>query len=122
MQGTSYLAASDIAVNPIVGKSVASIINKVCDYATAGVPVVNDQNSREYRELLDEYHAGINCDNNNAQQFADAILTLYRDENLRKDMKSGALRLAKEKFDRNKTYLDFLRIIYKFRIENQKTK
>ena len=117
-----YLAASDIAVNPIVGKSVASIINKVCDYATAGVPVVNDQNSREYRELLDEYHAGINCDNNNAQQFADAILTLYRDENLRKDMKSGALRLAKEKFDRNKTYLAFLRIIYKFRIESEKTK
>lgn len=106
-----YLAASEIAVNPIVGKSVASIINKVCDYATAGVPVVNDQNSDEYRNLLEKYHAGLNCENNNAQQFADAIMKLYQNESLRRQMKDGALRLAREKFDRDKTYLLFVDVI-----------
>ncbi len=106
-----YLAASEIAVNPIVGKSVASIINKVCDYATAGVPVVNDQNSDEYRNLLEKYHAGLNCENNNARQFADAIMKLYQNESLRRQMKEGALRLAREKFDRDKTYLLFVDVI-----------
>ena len=43
MMGT--LMKCDIAVNPIVGKSVSSIINKVSDYAMAGIPVINTQDS-----------------------------------------------------------------------------
>ena len=80
------LMACDCAVNPIIGKSVSSIINKVSDYAMAGVPVINTQNSPEYRELLEEYECGINCENGNAQAMADAILKLYNDEKLKNTM------------------------------------
>ena len=39
------LSSCDICVNPIVGSSVASIINKVGDYAASGLPVINTQNT-----------------------------------------------------------------------------
>ncbi len=105
------LMVCDCAVNPIIGKSVSSIINKVSDYAMAGVPVINTQNSPEYRALLEEYACGINCDNGNAQAIAEAILKLYNDEQLRKTMGENSLKLAQEKFDRTVTYKNVISLI-----------
>ncbi len=105
------LMACDCAVNPIIGKSVSSIINKVSDYAMAGVPVINTQNSPEYRALLEEYECGINCENGNAEAIADAILKLYKDEELKKTMGENSLMLAKERFDRAVTYKNVVALI-----------
>ena len=105
------LMACDCAVNPIIGKSVSSIINKVSDYAMAGVPVINTQNSPEYRALLEEYECGINCENGNAQAMADAILKLYNDEKLKNTMGENSLKLAKERFDRAVTYKNVVALI-----------
>lgn len=44
-QMCGVLVACDMVVNPIVGTSVASIINKHADYAASGKPVLNTQNS-----------------------------------------------------------------------------
>ena len=93
-----------MAVNPIVGKSVASIINKVGDYAAAGVPVVNTQNCTEYRELLETYRAGINCPAGDVDAVARAIGQLYADDSLREQMRQGQQKLAKAKFSRLDTY------------------
>ena len=108
------LEACDIAVNPIVGKSVSSIINKVSDYAAAGTPVINTQNSPEYRELLDKYKAGINVENGNVSALADAILTLYNSIDLRNEMRQNAQTLFEEKFDRQKTYPQLIEKINEF--------
>ena len=105
------LGACDVAVNPIVGKSVSSIINKVSDYAMAGVPVINTQNSPEYRALIDTYNCGINCESGNAQSVADAIEKLYNDAGLKKSMGENSLRLGKEKFDRTVTYKSIINLI-----------
>ena len=105
------LSACDVAVNPIVGKSVASIINKVSDYAMAGVPVINTQNSPEYRKLIDDYNCGINCESGNAQSVANAIEKLYKDKELKKQMGENSSRLAEEKFDRNITYKNIISLI-----------
>ena len=105
------LGACDVAVNPIIGKSVSSIINKVSDYAMAGVPVINTQNSPEYRALIDEYKCGINCESGNAQSVADAIEKLYNDEQLRRSMGESSLLLGKEKFDRTVTYKNVINLI-----------
>lgn len=105
------LRACDVAVNPIVGKSVASIINKVSDYAMVGVPVINTQNSPEYRKLIEDYNCGINCENGNAQAVADAIEKLYKDAELKRQMGENASKLAKEKFDRNVIYKRIISII-----------
>ncbi len=105
------LMACDCAVNPIIGESVSSIINKVADYAMAGVPVINTQNSPEYRALIEKYECGINCDSGNAQAIAEAILKLYNDAELKKAMGENSLKLGKEKFDRNIIYKNIVLLI-----------
>ena len=98
------LSCCDFAVNRIIGKSVSSIINKVADYAAAGVPVINTQNSEEYRQLLEKYNAGINVENGNILAFADAIKTLYEDELLRLAMCKNAKTMFDDLFDRQRSY------------------
>lgn len=100
----AILNSSDIAVNPIMPNSAGSIINKVGDYAATGLPVLNTQESLEYRELIEAYKAGINCINNDAEDLADKILLLYNDETKRIEMGMNNRRLAEEKFDRFVTY------------------
>ena len=105
------LCSCDIAVNPIVNGSAASIINKVCDYAAAGLPVVNTQECPEYRELVDGYQMGINCENGNVQALADAIRLLAGDEALRKRMGANNRRLAEERFDRAEGFKKIIGLI-----------
>lgn len=113
------LCGYDIVVNPIVKGSVASIINKVGDYALSGKPVVNTQESIEYRKLVDLYECGINCECGNAEQVADAIEKLALDSELRSKMGKGAARLGRERFDRRYTYpkiVDALEQICKYKV------
>jgi len=105
------LKACDIAVNPIKKNSAASIINKHGDYAAAGLPVLNTQESQEYRNLIEEYEAGINCINNDAKDISSKILKLYNDKKLRSTMGRNSRRLAEEKFDRKVSYLKILEML-----------
>ena len=107
------MSSCDIAVNPIVGSSVASIINKVGDYAAAGLPVINTQNSSEYRRLLEEYDAGINCNNGDIDDISLALEKLIKNKNLRIKLGKGNRKLAEDKFDRNKTYNKIVDMILK---------
>lgn len=107
----SLLCSCDMCVNPIVKGSAASIINKVGDYALSGLPVINTQESSEYRALIEKYQCGINCECGNAEQVAQAIKKLAADKELRKQMGENSHRLAKEKFDRRNTYLKIIEAI-----------
>ena len=98
------LMTCDIAVNPVVKKSAATIINKVADYAAAGLPVVNTQGCEEYRDLLKEYDAGISVKREDEVEVSQAILELYYNNERLLAMKENALRLFAEKFDRQKSY------------------
>lgn len=107
----SLLCSCDMCINPIVKGSAASIINKVGDYALSGLPVINTQESPEYRALIDEYQCGINCECSNAEQVADAVVKLASDKDLRNRMSEGSRRLAKEKFDRRNTYMKIIEAV-----------
>lgn len=107
----SLLCSCDICINPIVKGSAASIINKVGDYALSGLPVINTQESSEYRALIEEYKCGINCECGNATQVADAIVKLATNKDLRDQMSEGSRHLAQEKFDRRNTYLRIIEAI-----------
>lgn len=98
------LCACDIVVNPIVGSSVASIINKHADYAASGRPVLNTQASPEYRELVEKYSMGINCAAGDAAALAEALGRLMADTSMREAMGANARRCAEERFDRNNSY------------------
>ena len=105
------LKSCDIVVNPIVGTSVATIINKHGDYAASGKPVLNTQDSEEYRALVNEYRMGFNCRNGDAEDLAEKLEKLMDDPELREEMGRNARRCAEEKFDRAKTYRKLTEVI-----------
>lgn len=107
------LKVCDIAVNPIKSGSAGSIINKVGDYAAAGLPVLNTQECIEYMNLVDRYQIGYNCKNNDPEDLAEKLLKLYENENLRKVMGQENRRLAEEKFDRSQTYQEIIELLRK---------
>ena len=105
------LKSCDLVVNPIIGTSVATIINKHGDYAASGKPVLNTQDSGEYRALVDEYRMGINCRNGDAADLAEKLEKLMDDPELREEMGRNARRCAEDKFDRAKTYRKLAEVI-----------
>lgn len=112
------LCACDIVVNPIVGKSVASIINKVGDYAASGLPVINTQESDEYKKIVENYNIGFNCINGDAIDMSKKIENLINNKVLRLEMGKNNRILAEEKFDRNKTYKEICKLVEKNDKEN----
>lgn len=110
----AMLSSSDIAVNPIHDRSAGSIINKVGDYAAAGLPVINTQISEEYRNLVSEYGFGFNCSNDDPADIADKIKYLIENPDIRKKMGLNNRRLAEERFDRAKTYTEIYDAIEKY--------
>lgn len=107
----ALLSLCDIVINPIVGLSVASIINKHADYAAVGRPVINTQNSLEYRSLVENYKMGLNCGNGNVMEIAKAIECLTLNKALRKEMGENACKCAEEKFDRKKSYVKIMELL-----------
>ena len=103
-QMCALLCQCDITVNPIMHNAAQSIINKHGDYASSGLPVVSTQENEEYRNLVDEYHMGFNCINNDADDMAKKLERLIMDEELRKEMGANARCCAEEKFDRKNSY------------------
>lgn len=103
-QMVECLSLCDIAVNPIHKGSAGSIINKVGDYAMAGLPVVNTQECQEYRDLLTQYQAGINCECENSIEIAEALTKLISSPSLRNQMSRNSWKLGRECFDRKNVY------------------
>lgn len=106
----SKLRSCDIALNPIAKGAAQSIINKVGDYAAAGLPVISTQECEEYRNLLSSYHCGFTCEYS-AQDIANKIEYLINDSNLRLQMSKNSRLLAVEKFDRERTYSKIVQLI-----------
>ena len=105
------MCSCDIVVNPILECAAQSITNKVGDYALSGLPVVNSQLNPEYRQLLDDYHCGINCKVADAEDMARALATLIKDPALRKEMGANARRLGEERFDRRTAYQKIVKML-----------
>lgn len=103
-QMCGWLIACDMVVNPIMHNAAQSIINKHADYAASGLPVLNTQESQEYRDLVDEYQMGFNCKNGDPADLAEKLRTLIEEKELRQRMGRNARKCAEEKFDRRKTY------------------
>lgn len=109
------LVRCHVAVNPIVKGSAGSIINKVGDYAAAGLPVINSQECMEYRELVEKYRCGINCKNGSTEDFTDALFWMVNNPIEREEMGKNARIMAEALFDRDKSYSEiqkFVREIY----------
>lgn len=103
-QMCGVLASCDITINPIMPGAAQSIINKHSDYAASGLPVINTQESEEYRNLVEIYQMGLNCESGNAYDVASKLQILCDNDELRTKMGRNARRCAEERFDRAVTY------------------
>ena len=110
-QMVSLLCQCDIAINPIMSGAAQSIINKVGDYAAAGLPVISTQECEEYKNLLIEYQCGFTCENGNVGELATRIKLLSENSELRSRMGKNSRKLGLERFDRAKTYLQICHLM-----------
>lgn len=104
------LASCDACINPISKGAAQSIINKHGDYASSSIPVINTQECSEYRELIDIYNCGINCECSNPSSVADAIKYLINHKEECVVMGQGARVMAEKLFDRTSSYNDIYRL------------
>lgn len=102
------LCSCDIAVNPIKKGSAGSIINKVGDYAMAGLPVINTQECKEYQKLVEKCNIGFNCESKN---IAENIKRLIVNSNLREEKGKNNRELAEKKFNREESYNKIIKLI-----------
>lgn len=100
----AVLCKCDMVVNPITKGAAQSIINKHADYAASGLPILNTQECEEYRNLVEEYNMGFNCENGDIEELAEKMLLLVNDGSLRLHMGKNARKCAEERFDRANTY------------------
>lgn len=107
----AILKRSDVALNPIVPASEASIINKHGDYLAAALPIVNNQRSPEFASLLEAWDAGVNCEPGSASAMARALEDILSHPALMSDMGKNARALAERHFDRNRTFLEIIEAI-----------
>lgn len=107
----AYLSKSDMTVNSVKRRASQSIINKVADYFAAGIPCLNGSLCQEMRDLIDDYHVGINFEPENIESLLGAILKIDENKELAKQMGDNAKILAKEKFDRSVTYKQIIHLI-----------
>lgn len=106
-----FLIQGDVAINPIVEGAAGSIINKVADYAAAGLPVLNTQNCNEYKKLLEKWECGLSSESGNAEMLAKNIMFLYNDKKVREYMGRRSKELANEKFNRSRSYKKIVNLI-----------
>ena len=110
-QMVATLCTCDIAINPIKKNSAGSIINKHGDYAASGIPVLNTQDGKEYRRLVDMCHMGLNCECEDPEDVAKNLARLLESEQMRLDMGRNARRCAEERFDRSYSYFKIIEAI-----------
>jgi len=106
----SLLKQSDVGLNTIVYKSKISFPNKVFDYMAAGVPIINSIRG-EFENLITSENIGLQYFSQNDDSLRKAILHLYNYPEERKIMGINARKLVVDKFDRNKTYLGFVKFL-----------
>jgi glycosyltransferase involved in cell wall biosynthesis len=87
-------------------EALVAVPNKACDYAAAGLAIVNSLPG-ELQRLIDEHAAGVAYTAGDASSLARAIAGFATDRSRLTACRQGARRLAAAEFDRERTYPKF---------------
>ena len=97
------LSNCDAGVVPMFERSWVAVPNKVIDYATAGLAMINGL-AGETSSLVAAYGAGIDYEAGRRESFARAVISYARNRDLLILHAASARRLAEEVFDSEKIY------------------
>ena len=100
------LSECDVGLVLVKPESLVAVPYKACDYAAAGLAIVNSLPG-ELERFVSEYRAGLPYTAGNGESLARAIASLAGDRRRLLDMRQGSRRLAESEFDREKTYARF---------------
>jgi glycosyltransferase involved in cell wall biosynthesis len=107
----SYLIRSDIAANAIRKGAQQSITNKIGDFLSAGLPILNSSLNKEFMDMVTGEYIGYNYNPGDSVKLAALIEQLYHNKGLRAAFGQNARRLAEEKFDRRHSYGEIYNLI-----------
>ena len=102
----SLLSRCDVGLVCVKPESLVVLPNKACDYAAAGLALVNSLPG-ELQRLIDEHAAGVAYTAGDFSSLAQAIAGLAADRTRLAAYRQGARRLAAAEFDRERTYPKF---------------
>jgi glycosyltransferase involved in cell wall biosynthesis len=110
----AYLTKSDVVLNSFIKGAPQSIVNKVGDYLSSGRPMINTLENPVFCNLVERNKVGINIEPENVDILAQAIIDMYQNSTLRKELGQNARDLAEKRFDRKTSYQEIVRIVKKF--------
>ena len=102
----NLLARCDLGLVCVKPESMVAVPYKACDYAAAGLAIVNSLPG-ELQRLIDEHAAGVAYTAGDAASLARAITGFVTDPSRLTACRQGARRLAAAEFDRERTYPKF---------------
>ena len=102
----NLLSRCEVGLVAVKPESMVALPNKACDYAAAGLALVNSLPG-ELAELIDRYAAGVGYTSGDAASLAKAIAALSADRPKLAAMRQAARRMAEREFDREHTYAAF---------------
>lgn len=100
------LSRADVGLVLAAANSGVAVPYKACDYAAAGLAIVNGLPG-ELERLVAEHAAGLTYKGGEAASLARAIAAFAADRRLLAACRTGSRGLAEAMFDREKTYLRF---------------
>lgn len=105
------LSQCDFVVNPIKHNAAQSIINKHADYSASGKPIINTQECKEYRDLVNHFKMGLNCENGNLEQLTDAIAFFMKNKTDMIQMGLNSRKCGELMFNRSKSYDEICNVV-----------
>lgn len=107
----AWLSKCDITVNSLHAGAAQSVVTKIGDYLSAGIPMVNTGESPEFRSKVTGDRFGINVPPEKPEKLAHALCRLANNSSARKMMGARARYLAEREFDQRQSYLEIVHLI-----------
>lgn len=103
-QMVSILKKSDIALNALTAGSKGTITNKLGDYISAGLPILNSCQEKEVIDLVNSKVLGINYTPGDVNSLTNAVLNMVNDVEAMEMYSKNSRLLAEKYFDRKESY------------------
>lgn len=100
----AILKTSDIALNALTAGSKGTITNKLGDYVSAGLPILNSCQEKEVINLINEKKLGLNYMPGDEESLKNSIVEILEDKIKLKEYGENSRKLAEKNFDRKTSY------------------
>lgn len=110
----SILKKSDIGLNAIKGSAKQTITNKLSDYVSARLPILNSCQEKEVLDLMINKELGNNYNPGDVDSLKDSILNMINNRNEMEKYSRNSRLFAEKFFDRKESYKVIINEIKKF--------